>query len=100
MATGFLHPGAMGASLAAACRSDRLWCGNGRSDATRARAHAAGMHDVGSLDELVARADVIVSVCPPGAAVDVAAAVSDAGFNGTYVDVNAIAPATARSIDA
>ena len=58
------------------------------------------MDDVGSLDEMVARADVIVSVCPPGAAVEVAAAVSDAGFSGTYVDVNAIAPATARSIGA
>jgi 3-hydroxyisobutyrate dehydrogenase-like beta-hydroxyacid dehydrogenase len=58
------------------------------------------MHDVGSLDELVVRADVIVSVCPPAAAVDVAAAVSAAGFDGTYVDVNAIAPATARSIGA
>lgn len=58
------------------------------------------MSDVGSLDELVARADVIVSVCPPAAAVDVAAAVSAAGFNGTYVDVNAIAQATARSIGA
>lgn len=56
------------------------------------------MDDVGSLDELVARADVIISVCPPVAAVELATAVSDAGFNGTYVDVNAIAPATARSI--
>ncbi len=100
MATGFLHPGAMGASLATVCRGVRLWCGNGRSDATRARAKAAGMEDVGSLDELIARADVIVSVCPPGAAVDVADTVSRAGFDRTYVDANAIAPATARSIGA
>ena len=100
MATGFLHPGAMGASLATVCRGDRLWCGNGRSDATRSRARAAGMQDVGSLDELIARADVIVSVCPPGAAIEVAEAVSSAGFDGTYVDANAIAPATARSIGA
>lgn len=56
------------------------------------------MHAVGSLEELVERADVIVSVCPPGSAVEVAAAASETGFIGTYVDVNAIAPATARSI--
>jgi saccharopine dehydrogenase-like NADP-dependent oxidoreductase len=58
------------------------------------------MEDVGSLDELIARADVIVSVCPPGAAEEVAEAVSRAGFDGTYVDANAIAPATARTIGA
>ena len=98
MATGFLHPGAMGASLAAACRGDRLWCGDGRSGATRARAAAAGMQDVGSLGDLLARSEVVISVCPPDAAEQVAAAVSAAGFDGTYVDVNAIAPATARSI--
>jgi 3-hydroxyisobutyrate dehydrogenase-like beta-hydroxyacid dehydrogenase len=100
MATGFLHPGAMGASLATVCRGDRLWCGNGRSDATRTRAKAAGMEDVGSLEDLIARADVIVSACPPGAAVEVAEAVSRVGFDGTYVDANAIAPTTARSIAA
>ena len=90
----------MGASLAAICRGDRLWCGDGRSNASHARAHAAGLDDAGSLDELVRRADVIVSVCPPGAAMEVAVQVADAGFTGTYVDVNAIAPASARSIAA
>jgi len=98
MATGFLHPGAMGASLAAACRGKRLWCGAGRSAATRARAIAAGMDDVDSLDALVAQSDVIVSVCPPASAVEVAEAVAAIGFTGIYVDANAIAPATARTI--
>ena len=100
MVTGFLHPGAMGASLASVCAGTRLWCGNGRSDATRARATAAGMEDVGSLERLVERADVIVSVCPPAAAVDVAREVAGAGFDGIYVDANAISPATARTIGA
>ena len=100
MVTGFLHPGAMGASLAAVCAGTRLWCGDGRSDATRARATAAGMEDVGSLERLVERADVIVSVCPPAAAVDVARAVAGAGFDGIYVDANAISPAAARTIGA
>jgi 3-hydroxyisobutyrate dehydrogenase-like beta-hydroxyacid dehydrogenase len=56
------------------------------------------MEDVGSLETLAKRADVIISVCPPGAAAEVADAVSSAGFDGIYVDVNAISPATARSI--
>ena len=100
MATGFLHPGAMGASLAAACRGDRLWCGNGRSDATRIRAEAAGIEDVGSLDALVKRADVIVAVCPPASAIAVADDVAALGFAGIYVDVNAVSPATSRAIGA
>ncbi|MEP7113689.1 MAG: DUF1932 domain-containing protein [Ilumatobacteraceae bacterium] len=98
MTTGFLHPGAMGASLASTCRGVRVWCGEGRSEATRARAIDAGMEDVGSLEVLVKRADVIISVCPPGAAREVAAQVAAAGFSGIYVDVNAISPATTRSI--
>lgn len=98
MVTGFLHPGAMGASLAAVCRGERLWVGDGRSAATRERAEAAGMVDAGSLAALVERADVIVSVCPPGAALDVAEAVAATGFGGIYADVNATSPATAKAI--
>lgn len=98
MTTGFLHPGAMGASLAANCRGRRLWCSAGRSEATRARAQAVGLDEVGSLDALVELSDVIVAVCPPVAAVEVALAVATIGFDGVYVDANAIAPATARSI--
>ena len=98
MATGFLHPGAMGASLAEACRGRRLWCSDGRSDASRSRASAAGLEDVGSVKELAQHADVIISVCPPASAIDVAESVVEAGFGGIYVDVNAISPATARQI--
>ena len=99
-AVGFLHPGAMGASLAATCGGTRLWCGDGRSEITRARAEAAGMVDVGSLADLATAADVIISVCPPGAAAAVARDVVATGFDGMYVDVNAISPASAREIGA
>jgi 3-hydroxyisobutyrate dehydrogenase-like beta-hydroxyacid dehydrogenase len=58
------------------------------------------MVDVGSLAALVAAADVIISVCPPGAAAEVAHDVGAAGFGGIYVDVNAISPAAARVIGA
>jgi len=98
VATGFLHPGAMGASLAAVCTGTRLWCGAGRSEATRDRADAAGLEDVGSIEALTKRADVIVSVCPPASALEVAGEVAAVGFDGIYVDVNAISPATTRTI--
>ncbi|MFI5046766.1 MAG: DUF1932 domain-containing protein, partial [Acidimicrobiia bacterium] len=98
MTTGFLHPGAMGASMAAACAGECLWVGEGRSAATRQRAVAAGMIDVGSIEALVARADVIVSVCPPGEALTVADRVAAAGFDGVYVDANAVSPGTARAV--
>lgn len=100
MTTGFIHPGSMGASLAAACRGETAWASAGRSAATARRADTAGMVDVGDLDGLVARCDVIVSICPPAAALDVAAAVAERGFTGVYVDANAIAPDTARRVGA
>jgi len=98
MTVGFLHPGAMGARLAQLCADDTMWCGAGRSRETRARADASGMREAGSLAELVASSRVIVSVCPPSAALDVAQEVSGLGFSGIYADLNAIAPSTAERI--
>ena len=95
---GFLHPGAMGASLAAAVRADGLWAGVGRSGATRERAERAGLTDAGGLEALCGRSDLIVSICPPAAAVEVAEAVAASGFGGRYLDANAIAPATSERI--
>jgi len=75
-----------------------LWASAGRGTATAARALAAELADAGSVAEVAARAEVIFSVCPPHAALDVARAV--AGFGGTYVDANAVSPATARAVAA
>lgn len=94
----FLHPGAMGASLAALCGADRVWVSDGRSSQTERRARLAGLRDVGTLAAAVEAADIVVSVCPPGSAVDVADSVAELGFVGTYVDANAVAPSTARTI--
>ncbi len=99
-AVGLLHPGAMGATVGGACRVDTWWVPADRSGATTARAAEHGLRAAGSLAELVERCDVIVSVCPPAAAPDVAAEVADAGFDGIYVEANAIAPATTRAIAA
>lgn len=95
---GVLHPGNMGAALAACLEGEVLWVSEGRSEETEVRAGEAGIADVGNLGSLVAAADVVISVCPPAAAVDVAEQVSDLGFDGLYVDVNAVSPSTARRI--
>ena len=76
-----------------------VWASEGRSPATRARADGAGLTDGGSLADACGQSDVVVSVCPPGAAVDLARAVVATGFRGVYVDANAIAPSTVAAID-
>ena len=95
---GFLHPGQMGVTLAAAVAADAIWAGDGRSPATRQRASSAEMTDVESVAELCRMSDIVLSICPPAAARDVANAVKEVGFTGIYVDANAISPATAKEI--
>ena len=96
-----LHPGQMGAAVGQCLTSaghPALWAGRGRSPDTAARAAAAGLQDAGTVADAVARAGVVISVCPPHAALDVARQVR--GFTGTYVDANAVAPATGADIAA
>ena len=98
---GFLHPGAMGVSLAASARNTGhtvLWASEGRSDQTRKRAEDNELVDVGSLAAMCHQAAAIVCVCPPHAAEEVAQAVSAQGFRGLYLDANAIAPKRAVRI--
>jgi 3-hydroxyisobutyrate dehydrogenase-like beta-hydroxyacid dehydrogenase len=98
---GVLHPGEMGSVVAACAREAGgrvAWTSAGRRSATRDRAAAAGLEDVGSLRDLVAASDVILSVCPPESALDVAREVAAAGYRRLYVDGNAVSPATAREI--
>jgi 3-hydroxyisobutyrate dehydrogenase-like beta-hydroxyacid dehydrogenase len=101
---GLLHPGEMGAAVGRCLVGGGcvvLWAPDGRSAATAARAEAAGLTGAdGGLTELVRRADVVVSICPPHAALDVARQVAGAGFGGAFVDANAISPATAREVAA
>jgi 3-hydroxyisobutyrate dehydrogenase-like beta-hydroxyacid dehydrogenase len=96
---GLLHPGEMGAALGGVLRERGhtvVWAAAGRSDATAARANAAGLEDVGAIAELARRSDVVLSVCPPHAAVEVARSVG--AFDGLFVDANAIAPMTTCAI--
>ena len=99
MIVGLLHPGEMGAAVGDVLVGrghEVLWASSGRSEATRAR--AAAFIDVETADEVAARADVIVSICPPHAALDVAGSVGS--FAGLYLDANAVSPQTARSLAA
>jgi Domain of unknown function (DUF1932) len=106
---GLLHPGEMGAAVAA-CLTGRgyqvLWVPAGRGPATQARAAAAGLtaaagpDAAGQAADLARRADIILSICPPHAALPTARAVAAAGFTGVYVDANAISPGTAEQVRA
>src|SRR6185295_13987615 len=91
MAIGVLHPGEMGAAIGARLRErghDVVWSSEGRSAQTCERAAAAGMRDAGSLAALTGACELVLSVCPPHAALEVASAV--AGYTGVFVDANAV----------
>jgi 3-hydroxyisobutyrate dehydrogenase-like beta-hydroxyacid dehydrogenase len=89
----------MGAAIGWAlreCGIEVYWASAGRSEATRVRAGEAGLSDAGTVAEVLECCGVVVSVCPPHAALDVAASV--AGYGGVYVDANAVSPATVGEI--
>jgi len=96
-----LHPGDMGSAIGA-CLARRgfrvVWASSGRSAATRARAIAAGLEDLGSLGRALDVAELVLSVCPPHGALALAREVAGLGFEGIFVDANAIAPETARGV--
>ncbi len=116
MRIGVLHPGEMGVSVAQALLDaghEPVWVTEGRSAATAER--AAKFAGYASLTELVQGGrqlastaqtinkdtdgvDAIISVCPPHAALAQAQAVTALGFDGLYLDANAIAPDTARQV--
>ncbi|WP_329625919.1 DUF1932 domain-containing protein (plasmid) [Streptomyces sp. NBC_01255] len=99
---GILHPGSMGAAVAACAAKNAaavLWCEEGRSPASAARAEQAGLAPVATLSVLLERSDIVISLCPPAAAEDVAAEVAAGGFGGWYVEANAISPERMQRIN-
>lgn len=98
---GILHPGEMGITVAITARnsgSDVFWVSAGRSTATAKRAADAGLQDAGTVAKLCEICPVIVSVCPPEFAEQVAEQVAGSGYRGLFVDANAIAPERAQRI--
>lgn len=88
---------AVGAQLVAAgyrC----VWVPDERGPATRRRAADAGLVALAGTDEL-RDCEVVLSVCPPAAALDVAHQVARTGFTGCYVDANAISPRHSKEIE-
>lgn len=101
-AVGILHPGAMGISVAASMKNsgyDVYWVSEGRSAQSRARAEEHALNDAGTLQALCDRCALLVSVCPPHAAEELADTVIATGYQGLYIDANAIAPQRALRID-
>jgi 3-hydroxyisobutyrate dehydrogenase-like beta-hydroxyacid dehydrogenase len=96
-----LHPGNMGVTIGAAAATSGarvVWVSDQRGEATRRRATQAGLADVGSLNNALAQSDIVLSVCPPHAAVEVAEQVAAQKFTGVYIDANAVSRATAEHI--
>jgi len=102
MTVGLLHPGSMGAAVGAQLRfrgHTVLWCPAGRSGATRRRAEEAGFES-SALSELVSRSEVLLSLCPPAAAEEVAAqvAAAEGRADAIYVEANAVSPSRVQKI--
>jgi len=99
---GILHPGEMGISIAASAMNNGhqvYWMSAGRSDKTRARAEKYSLIETNSLHQFCQIFDMIISICPPHAAEEVARSVLEAGFQGLYLDANAISPQRAIKIE-
>ncbi|MCQ4203885.1 DUF1932 domain-containing protein [Streptomyces coelicoflavus] len=98
---GILHPGSMGAAVAACATTSAtavLWCESGRSAASVERAARFGLTPVATLAELLDRSDIVISLCPPAAAEDLARDVAGRRFAGVYVEANAISPVRTQRI--
>jgi 3-hydroxyisobutyrate dehydrogenase-like beta-hydroxyacid dehydrogenase len=90
-----LHPGSMGAAVAgqAVQLGHRvLWVPEGRSSESHQRAEKVGLSPCASLGEALSASDVVLSICPPHAAENVAVDVARCHFSGLYIDANAISP--------
>jgi len=96
-----LHPGNMGSTIGAAAAASGarvVWASEQRSTASRERAKQAGVQDVETLANAVRESDMVLSVCPPHAALELAKSVARQSFKGIYVDANAISRATAEQV--
>jgi 3-hydroxyisobutyrate dehydrogenase-like beta-hydroxyacid dehydrogenase len=98
---GLLHPGNMGVTIGAAAATSGarvVWVSDQRGEATRRRADEAGLTDVKRLNNALDESELVLSVCPPHAAIEVAEQVAAQKFTGVYVDANAVSRATAERI--
>jgi 3-hydroxyisobutyrate dehydrogenase-like beta-hydroxyacid dehydrogenase len=102
---GIMSPGDMGSAVGQALARHGLTviaALGERSARTRALAAEAGIADVGTLENLVRKADLVMSILDPDAAIvaaqRVAEAMKSAGAKPLYADCNSIALQSARRI--
>jgi 3-hydroxyisobutyrate dehydrogenase-like beta-hydroxyacid dehydrogenase len=91
----------MGAGVAAqavAAGHPVYWLPAGRGPATRERAGHAGLAPLAGMSAMVDACWLIVSVCPPAVALEVAESVAAASFAGMYLEANAVSPAVSARI--
>lgn len=72
------------------------WASAGRSADTRSRAEKAGLTDLSTTAAIAAECEIVLSICPPHAALDTVAMFG--GYEGLYADLNAVAPETAARV--
>ncbi|MDP6549152.1 MAG: DUF1932 domain-containing protein [Dehalococcoidia bacterium] len=101
-----LSPGDMGHAVGQLLREHELrvvTCLAGRSGRTRTLAEKAGIEDMSSLEEMVKRSDVILSITVSEVVPAVCQAVADAiratGSDVLFAECNAIAPQVARRME-
>lgn len=104
---GIISPGDMGQAVAQTLKASGYTVHTaleGRSARTRALAAEAGLNDCGTMHNVIATCDVVLSILNPAAAVDnaraAAAAIKASGRRCLFVDCNAVAPQTAQEINA
>jgi 3-hydroxyisobutyrate dehydrogenase-like beta-hydroxyacid dehydrogenase len=102
---GLLSPGDMGHSVGNMLRHHDMpvfTCLQGRSGRSAELAEKADLEPVDSLETLVQRADLFLSIVPPARATEVAssiaAAMQSTGADLIYVDCNAISPETTKEV--
>ncbi|MEO7021515.1 MAG: DUF1932 domain-containing protein [Ktedonobacteraceae bacterium] len=103
---GILSPGEMGQAIGAVLHQHQMRVIThlrGRSTRTIARAYAAGFIEVPDDETLVREADVLLSILPPdqapALAERIATALRTTGATLLFVDCNAIAPRTVRTLE-
>jgi len=104
-AIGLMTPGDMGQAVALQLKAKGFTVRTAldqRSERSRTLAREAGLVDVGTIAQLIAQCDVVLSIMNPAAALDFAREAAQAlracGRNALIVDCNAIAPMTTREI--
>lgn len=102
---GILYPGEMGSAVARLLTAHGVQtatCAEGRSARTRSLAQSGGVALLPSIDDVVARADVVISLVSPSGAVEVAkvfaAAVRRTGRCPTFLDANSVSPTTVGQV--